>query len=235
MVEERKIGIAIPTFNRAEMTIDSFIDVYHDERIGQITIVDDASDIEVFNRLKSITAHLPKVKLHRNLFNKDCYFNKLTSISFSDYDWNILLDSDNSIGKDYIDRLFELDWEEDCIYTPSFAKPNFDFRAYEGLIVSRHNVSQYIDKPMFEVCLNAANYFVNKNKYIETWTNETDPVTSDSIFMVKRWLERNGKIFIVPNLYYEHRVWEQSHWKNNNHRTPKGFHESILQKLRELK
>lgn len=234
-MEDRRIAIAIPTFNRSEMTIDAFIDVYNDERVGEIIIVDDASDIEIYNQLKSIADKLPKVKLFRNIFNKDCYFNKLTAVSYASLDWVVLLDSDNKIDTSYIDIIYELHWQDQCIYTPSFAKPSFDFRAYEGLTIARHNVAQYVDKPMFEVCLNAANYFVNKNKYCENWTNEIDPVTSDSIFVAKRWLERGGEIFIVPNLNYEHRVWNESHWQNNNHRTPAGFHQDILNQLKQLK
>ena len=238
MQDDRKISICIPTWQRSEMTIDAFYDVYNDERVSEVVIVDDASDLAIYEELKSVTDCLPKVKLYRNIINRDCYRNKNTAIGYSSQQSSgcILLDSDNKIDQNYIDTLYALEkWEVDTIYTPSFASPHFDFRAYEGLTVTKENVAEYIEKPMFEVCLNAANYFVNGLMYLMFWDDKVDPVTSDSIYMAYKWLEAGNKIYIVPGLQYEHRVHEGSHYKNNVHRTAPGFHESILQKLRELK
>lgn len=236
MKDERRISICIPTFNRAEMTIESFLDVYGDDRVGEIIISDDASDLAIYEELKSITDCLPKVKLYRNLTNQDCYFNKATAIGYATNDWAILLDSDNKISADYLDKLYEIpEWCISTIYTPSWANPHFDFRAFEGMTITRKNVAEWIDKPLAEVCLNAANYFVDVYKYLEVFDTQTNPVTSDSIYQCYNWLLEGGKISIVRGLQYEHRVHEGSHYKNNVHRTAPGFHESILQKLRELK
>ncbi len=232
----RQIGIVIPTFERPELTISSFIEVYGDERIAQITIVDDASSIESFKRLKQITDNLSKVKLIRNISNQDCYRNKYTAVFNSDCEWNIVLDSDNAIDKSYINELYSYPvWHEGTIYTPSFAKPQFDFRPYEGRAYWKTNVAEYIDKPMFEVCLNACNYFVNKNEYIKVWDGSVDPVTSDSIYFMSKWFEEGNLLYIVPNLHYEHKVHDGSHYQKNVSRTPQGFHESILNKLKEMK
>lgn len=235
MIDNRRIGIAIPSYNRVQMTLDSFADVYDDYRVKEIIIVDDASDLDKFNELKEKCSLLEKVKLYRNEENRDCYANKFTAIAYSNCDWNILLDSDNKIGVDYIDKLYDKTvWDDQVIYTPSFAAPQFDFRAYEGMIVRRNNVSEYVDKPLFEVMLNAANFFVNRQQYISIWDDGVDPVTSDSVFFTYKWLEANNVIYVVEGLQYFHRVWEGSHYKNNVMRTPEGFHESVLNKLREL-
>lgn len=239
MLDSRRISIVIPTYRRPEMTLSSFLKVYNDERVHSIVIVDDCSPDGSYEELQELTSLMPKVKIYRNDTNVDCYKNKRIAVGYSSTDFCIQLDSDNEIDESYIDKIFSLKWDDNCIFTPSWAKPHFDFRAYEGVTISKHNVSQYVDKPMFEVCLNAANYFVNKNKYIETWSDEVDPVTSDSIFFVSKWLERRGEIFIVPGLHYEHRVGthteERSHYQKNVSRTPNGFHESILNKLRGFK
>ncbi len=235
MTDTRTISIAIPTWNRPDLTIESFYDVYNDERISEIVIVDDASTIENYEDLKSMTDALPKVKLYRNQENVDCYQNKAMAVAYSSNEYCILLDSDNKIDKSYIDTIFEYDWKADTILTPSFAKPHFSFLPYENLIVSKENVADYIDKPMLEVCLNACNFFVNKDAYLKIWDGEVDPVTSDSIYMAYRWLEAGGKIHVVKDLHYLHSVHDGSHYQNNVSRTPKGFHENILQKLIELK
>lgn len=236
MNDQRKISISIPTWNRFEETMESFMDVYYDDRIEQITIVDDASDFRYYEQLAGLCSHLEKVNLRRNESNSDCYRNKYLSLVFTYKQRSILLDSDNKISKDYIDKLYSIpEWDSKTIYTPSFASPHFDFRAYEGITVTKENVAEYIDKPMFEVMLNAANFFVDRNEYIRIWDRDTDPVTSDSIYFCLKWLEAGNKIYVVPGLTYHHRVWEDSHYQKNQHRTPQGFHESILQKLRELK
>lgn len=235
-IDNRKISICIPTFNRPEMTIESFYDVYDDERISEIIVVDDASNNDVYEDLKSMTDCFPKVKLYRNLINQDCYRNKMIAISFATNEWCILLDSDNKIDKSYINGIYyEQKWGEKMIYTPCFAKPTFDFRQYMGTVVTKENVAQFIDLPLFETCLNAANYFVNRNEYLKIWDGSIDPCTSDSIYMCLRWLESGDKIYIHPLMKYEHRIHDGSHYKNNVHRTPDGFHENILQQLRDMK
>lgn len=234
MNEQRQISICIPSWNRSDMTIESFYDVYEDERIGEIIIVDDASDLEIYEDLKSMTDVLSKVRLYRNLTNQDCYRNKMTAASYANYPFIILLDSDNKIDKSYLDILFEIkEWNERTIYTPEFAAPNFNFNEYAGLLITKENISEHIDKPMFETMLNAANYFVHRDEYLKVWDGTVDPVTSDSIFQCYNWLAAGGKIQVVPNLIYQHKV-HAGHYQTNVSRTPIGFHEDILQKLKQL-
>ena len=238
MIDSRKISICIPSWERSEMTIESFLDVYNDERISEIIIVDDASGWDVYEDLKSMTDAFPKVRLCRNLNNLDCYFNKKTAISLADTnsEMAILLDSDNKISVDYLNKLYEIkEWDKNTIYTPSFAFPNFDFRNYEGLLITKENVAQWIDKPLFETMLNAANYFVNPAMYLEVWDGTTNPVTSDSIYQCYNWLKEGKKIQVVAGLTYEHTIHDGSHYKNNVSKTPQGFHESLLEKIRQLK
>jgi glycosyltransferase involved in cell wall biosynthesis len=233
---QQKISLAIPTFQRFDVLFESFKKVYHDERISEIVIVDDASDLDIFEKIRERASVMPKIKLIRNTNNRDCYQNKYTAMSYITNDFGILLDSDNVIDSSYLDIIFTyLPWSEKTIYTPSFAEPNFDFKAFEYLAITKHNVSQSMNDPIFETMLNAANYFVNKEQYLKTYDPDIDPVTSDSIYMAYRWLERGGTIFVCPGLKYFHRVWPESHYQKNVNRTPPGFHESILKKLKEFR
>lgn len=232
----RRISIAIPTYERFDVLFESFADVYNDERIESIVIVDDCSSKSCFDRVHSRSLQYPKITLYRNNSNQDCYTNKMIAVSFAPTEWCILLDSDNKIDKSYIDKLYQIPiWEDDTIYTPDFARPHFNFTDYSNVLFSSENISEYIDRPMFQTMCNAANYFVNKNTYLKNWDNETNPVTSDSIYMVYRHLSFGGKVKVLKDLQYNHRVWNESHYQNKNHLTPKGFHEKILQSLREMK
>lgn len=232
--DSRKISLCLTNYNRDEMLFEAFEKVYEDERISEIVISDDHSDINIYKQLQILWEYFPKVKMFRNIRNVDCYFNKKNAIELATNKWCILLDSDNKINTLYLNRIFDLEWNDDTIYTPDFARPQFDFTPYSDLTVTKENVSSYIDKPMFEVMLNACNYFVNRDEYLKVWDGSVDPVTSDSIFFTSKWIESGRKINVVRDMQYEHRIHNGSHYKTQNHRTPNGFHESILNKLRQL-
>ena len=229
----RTLSICIPTWSRVEMTLNSFKEVYNDDRVEAIIIVDDASDEHIYNKLKEECDKLSKVKLYRNLINRDCYANKYVSISLSPTDYCIILDSDNQIDTSYLDKIFEQEWAEDIILAPDWAKPTFNYTEYSDLIISKDNLKEYIDKPMFETCLNCMNYFVNKDAYCDVWDATTDPVTSDSLFQNYNWLMSGKYIHIVHELRYNHLVHNQSHYINNVQRTG-DFREILLEKIRKL-
>ena len=159
-----KISIIIPTWERVDMTLRSFSKVYDDERIYKIIIVDDCSSDGVYNELVNRTKDLNKINLYRNDVNLDAYKNKMKSVSLSPTDYCILLDSDNEIDIEYIDKIYEQTWAEDTILQPTFAKPLFDFRILNGLIVNKQNIMEHIDKHHFDTSLNGGNYFFNKEK-----------------------------------------------------------------------
>lgn len=231
----RKISVCIPTYNRLELTLKSFEKIKADERVDEIVIVDDCSTDGSFEYLKLALKYESKVKLFKNETNLDCYKNKFTAISKASNDYCILLDSDNEIDTDYLDRIYEQQWDTKIIFQPSFAQPLFDFREYEGLTITKENVAQYISRPMFDTMLNAMNFFVNRNEYLKAWDGTIDPVTADSIHFNYCWLINGGKINVVPNLSYQHLVHSGSHYQNNVARTPSGFYESVIERLKQLK
>ena len=138
----QQISICIPTWNRVEMTLNSFKKVYNDARIDTIVIVDDASDIDVYTRLKEECDKLSKVKLYRNVTNQDCYANKFVAVSYSPTDYCILLDSDNQIDKTYIDKIYSQTWDKKTILAPDFARPLFDYTEFSGMTISKDNVAK---------------------------------------------------------------------------------------------
>lgn len=241
MNDERKISICIPTFNRPELTISSFIEVYGDERISEIIIVDDASEIHNYDRLKKITDNLPKVKLYRNEENLDCYRNKAKAISYADNRNCILFDSDNTLDKQYIDKVFDvINWGDYVAMLPSFAAPHFNYTKYEGLTITRQNVNHNAADPTFTTMLNTANCFVDRDFYLKCFDHSIDPHTADSIYMNYRMLDAGGSIYVVPGLTYIHRIDDHKgeqggHYNMNVHKTPPGFHDSIVQKLKDMR
>lgn len=231
----RQVSIAIPTWNRPEMTIAAFEQVYSDERVAEILICDDFSTEDNYASLQSMVINLDKVKLIRNDENMDCYKSKFIAIASCKSDWAILFDSDNILDKSYLDAIYELPkWERGVFYLPSWAMPTFDYRAFEGSLITKGNINEYIDKPMFSTCLNTANFFVNKKDYSEAFDPLVDPHTADSIYINYRHLSLGGSLFVVPKLFYMHTIHNGSHYKNNNHLTG-NFYNEVEEKIKQLK
>lgn len=234
-MDEREISVCCPTWNRFELTTHAFEKILDDERITEFIVRDDKSTDGSFEELTEFYKDNGKVTVSSNESNLNCYRNKAQSLDYISTDFAILIDSDNVIDKSYIDAIYAIpEWDENTFYTPSWAMPHFDFREFEGLTLSKENIAQYIHIPKIEVCLNAANYFVNQQTYLKCFDESVDPVTSDSIFMAVRLLEMGGKIHIVPNMHYEHRIHDGSHYRNNVSRTPKGFHQTLIDKLKNM-
>jgi glycosyltransferase involved in cell wall biosynthesis len=233
------ITLCLTNYNRTDLLFESFAQVIDDDRISEIVIVDDHSDMECFTRVSEYCFQIPKVRLYRNEKNLDCYRNKREAVSKASNEWVILFDSDNIMTKAYVDALFtvEQDWiaPNNIIYQPSAARPHFIFTSYSGLIVDKYNVSLHIEESAFSTMLNAMNYCVNRDEFLRVWDGSVDPVTSDSLYQNYNWLKAGNSIYVVPGLEYEHRVHNGSHYQNNVRRTPQGFHDSIIQKFKELK
>jgi glycosyltransferase involved in cell wall biosynthesis len=234
-----KYSLCIPTYNRTDLLYESFSKVINDDRIDEIVIVDDCSSPEVWSAMVSHFRSIRnghKVKLYRNDVNKDCYRNKKESISHANNSWCILLDSDNIIDTTYLDAitLSEKHFDQYTIFQPSFAKPHFNFGWFSDRVINRSNLSEFINNESFQTMLNAMNFVVNRTEYLNVWDGSIDPVTSDSIYFNYKWLEAGNSIYVTPGMHYDHRVHNGSHYQNNVKRTPHGFHDSIVQKLKAL-
>jgi len=235
------ISLCITTYNRYELLLQSFAQVLHDERISEIIIVDDYSDIDIFEKVAAAVKYMPRVKLYRNEKNIDCYYNKAKAIRYarnSPYTQCILLDSDNMIDSEFIDVLIAARgnkvWDKDTIYAPEFAAPQFNYKRFKGLTIQKENVAQYMEAPFFQILLNTCNYFVNRNEYLLSFDENKNPHTADTIYQNMNWLKAGKKIFVVPGLVYYHRLHDGSHYEINNHRTGK-FLEKVVNELKALK
>lgn len=233
MADDRRISLVIPNYNRVDMLLQSFEKVYNDERISEIIVSDDHSEAGVYYELEKLFAHLPKVKMFRQDINVDCYLNKRQAVELATNDFVILFDSDNILGTDYLDRVFEHEWEADTILAPYFAKPHFDYRAFGNLVISKNNVASLMKEKMFSTLLNTCNYFVCRKQYLNFFDDSVDPVTSDSEYFNYCWLAGGNKIKVVAGMEYFHRVHDESHFKINNRRT-NGFDQIVKEKLLAL-
>ena len=233
------ISLCLTTYNRTDLLFQSFEQVINDDRISEIVISDDRSDDNIYQAILDKYKGVEKVKIFRNHQNLDCYRNKRQAVKLATNDWVIIFDSDNIITPKYIDAICSKSWEPSIILQPSFAKPHFNFRNFIGT-VTKNNLRHLMNDATFQTMLNAMNYFVNRNEYLRVWDysqpllNQLDPVTSDSLFQNYAWLASGNSFSVVADMEYEHRVHDGSHYQQNVRRTPQGFHDSIIQKLKQL-
>jgi len=232
------ISACFTNYNRTDLLFEAIEPFLTDDRISEIVISDDCSSPEIYQTIVWKYNGIDKVKIFRNEVNLDCYRNKRQAVKHASYEWVLLLDSDNIFSKQFIDAIFsQREWHKEWAYTPEFAKPHFDFRLLSGTGLSKNNIASYLPNGNCETMLNAMNYFVNRDEFLRVWgiSGNEDPVTSDSLFQNYNWLKGGNTIYITPGLQYEHRVHNGSHYQQNVRRTPNGFHEDILNKLKAMR
>ena len=227
------ISLCLTNHNRTQMLYESFEQVLNDDRISEIVISDDCSDPAIYQDIVWKFLGHSKVKVYRNEKNIDCYKNKKRAVELATNDWVILFDSDNILTTKYIDAIGIYE-NPKVLYQPCFARPHFDFRPFQGEAITKHNVKRFADNVKFQTMLNAMNYFVNRNEFLMVWDGHIDPVTSDSLFQNYNWLKAGNTIVVREGMEYDHRVHAGSHYQNNVKRTPMGFHNELLSKLKRL-
>lgn len=208
-----KLTLAITTFNRYKLLLESFAGVIDDPRIDEILIMDDCSEIEYWNKIKELPKFNPKIRVIRQLENRGMSVNKRDAVFNSANKWVILFDSDNIIGKDYLDALYtdafiNNEQMSRFIYCPSFAKTQFDYRKFESKIfgIKSLGVKPDLSDAMLNCFFNTCNYVVNKNKYLEVWQENKEMKGSDTIWFNYLWLKSGNYFRVSPDMHYTHRV-----------------------------
>lgn len=232
---DQKISLCITNWNRDTLLYDSFKHVVDDERISEIVIADDVSDMKYYSVVELLCRKHPKIKLIRNEKNLGCYFNKRRVIELASNDWVIIFDSDNTLKKDYLDALYSLpEWHPNTVYAPDFARPHFDYTHFSGMTIDRRTVAKFIGKTRFDCLINCMNYFVNRGQYLLTHDNSGfEPWTADTIYQNYNWIKAHNKIHVLKGLQYDHLIHKQSHYQNYNHKTGDFFNQ-IEARLRRM-
>lgn len=203
------LTFAVTVYNRYEMLLESFAGIIDDPRIDEVLIMDDASDEKYWQKIEQLPKFNRKIKVIRQLQNRKMQQNKADAISYSKNDWVIIFDSDNQMDKTYLDAL-PSELFADTIYMPDFAKPQFSFKEYSGLLFNKSNVKSFIHNPSFNVLLNCCNYVVNKHEYLKAYKYNPDIDGADTINMAKNWLLAGNNFFVVPSMEYYHKIHDGS-------------------------
>jgi glycosyltransferase involved in cell wall biosynthesis len=235
MSDPRKLSICITNYNRESMLHEAIVQVIDDDRIDDIVISDDCSEYNLYARIKQYYKDAPKVRISMTDTNMGCYRNKRRAISLAKNEFVVIFDSDNIMGKDYIDRVFSRQWDKRIIFAPDFAIPHFNYTSFSGFTIEKFNVRNMVGLKHFTALINTMNYFVNRDEYLRVWDKDMkEPWTADSAYQNYRWLEAGNSIHVLAGLQYEHRVHDGSHYQEHNRKTGKLF-DQVMDKMRNLK
>lgn len=228
------ITAAFTHWNRFSMLCEAMVPFFAHSMISEIVVSDDSSTDGSWTRLQEMLRGFSKASLYRNERNLDCYANKAKAVEHATSEWVILCDSDNTYSLDFITTIQKLAPHDPSVaYLPTFARPHFDYREFNGLIVDKSNVAAHMESVTFRTALNTANHFFFRQRYLDAFDPSVDPHTADSIYMNLRWLERGGRLMFVPGLHYNHRVHPGSHYQLNNKKTG-DFIREVEARLRSL-
>ena len=189
------------------MLFESFEQVLDDDRVSEIVIVDDNSEDNFWKKVKNYCDGKEKIKLFRNRKNLGCYKNKREAIAQAQNEFVIIFDSDNIMTKDYIDKIFDREWNENEILAPDFVH-SFDYRHFGGQTITKNNVSGYTRTLRFDCLINTMNYFVHRDNYLKVWDGSIEPWTADTIYQNFRWLDSGRSFHVLKGLEYKHRIKE---------------------------
>jgi glycosyltransferase involved in cell wall biosynthesis len=227
-----KLSLCITTYNRFELLKESYAQVIDDPRISEIIIVDDCStEPGIKERVNGLAGG--KVKVYHQGQNRGMSRNKADAISYASNEWCIIFDSDNVIGKDYLDAFYNLFIEGDLdkgmwntlapiskfIFCPDFAKPEFDYREFKignggigirtGIYAKRESAHE-IKNDRYNCLMNTCNYIVHRDNYLATYSFNPDHIASDTIWFNYNHLKNGGLFCVVPGMQYYHRVHKGS-------------------------
>lgn len=227
------LSLCITTFNRFDLLKESYSQVIDDPRISEIIIVDDCStEPGIKEKVNSLAGG--KVKVFHQAQNRGMSRNKADAIGYASNEWCLIFDSDNIIGKDYLDAFwkdrlqhewaFDQDnaWPElgdetmhpkNVIFCPDFAKPDFNYTRYSTLemqVFDKSNAGFHIGDDTFNCLMNTCNYIVNRDFYLKTYQYNPVHFASDTIWHAYNHLKSGGLFHIVPGMQYYHRVHKGS-------------------------
>jgi glycosyltransferase involved in cell wall biosynthesis len=222
----RVISVAIPHYNNARFMRETLSPLITDDRINEIVICDDASkDIQELEEvIKDLNCS--KIKLFNNQSNLGCYYNKLESVSKCSNDWAILLDSDNVIEKDYIDKLYTIEnWQQNIIYAPvhaiTFPGPistSLNYERFSDMIINKDVYVDEFNTINFMCLMNNCNYFLPVKEYTSCMNNpnlnyDRHQIDSqDSSVLFTEWICNNNFVKVVSGLKYKHRTHQLSNY-----------------------
>jgi len=168
-----KLSLCIPTLNRFNGFLNGYIEKYlqflNNGVIDEIIINDENGNdyLKIFDKYGDTN---PNFRVYKNENVLGVFLNKLKVCSYAKNNFIALIDSDNFCNIDFfiIIKKYILNnnlylYDKPLLLSPSFAKPNFNFKHFENAVIKRNTIKNYENLTGFPILMNAGNYIVTKN------------------------------------------------------------------------
>lgn len=243
-----KISLCIPTKDRFDTFLkDNLTKYLQNTYINEIIISDENGE-----DVKKIEEHFPndvetkKIKLYKNEKTLGPFLNKTKACVFAKNEWIALIDSDNYADETYFKNIYNYivinKPSQYSILSPSFAKPNFDYRSLENFILTKDTLREVKNydkknKHILSTLLNTGNYVLNKT--IINNLNIKDEMTyiplssaCDVILMNTMFFEQHSEFqfHVLKDLQYDHVVHPGSTYLTT-HQLNTNFNNAVYQRF----
>lgn len=231
----KKISIAIPSFNSSLFIEECIKGFANSKFIDEYIIQDDCSNAENSENLKNIVRKLENdlnINLYENKKNLGAFKNKFLNIKNCKNDLVYQIDSDNICASNIDNVLKKIDINDKNIYYPSkiyqfrkypkcammtsflnkkykvtFTKNDFVFNSSNIKKAIRGENNYTVDKNINWV-LNSGNFIVNKNKYLDVFSpliTENKRYPLDAVAISFYWIKSGYHIKTLKSLKHFHR------------------------------
>jgi glycosyltransferase involved in cell wall biosynthesis len=209
-----RFSVGIPHYNRGKLIYRPLFNLLHHPLVNEVVIVDDGSIEEEYRALMEFVDSLhcgDRVKVFRRNENRGALLTKLECVERCDSEWVLLLDSDNTAFRGYLDGLGRIQKPKaDTFYCAEWAWPRFSFRALgiDTIDFSRAVSLCRDGRLRRHYIINDGNYLVNRGSYCH-YVSRIGEIPSDVVdVMVVNylWLSGGGKLQMLSGKSYNHRV-----------------------------
>lgn len=227
-----QLTVAIPTMRRWKGFLEKSLPTFlNNDSVRWVLLCDETGE-DVKAIQASRWANHPKLILHVNERRLGMYGNKRRCVELSPTDWVAVLDSDNLFPEEYFEALFEL-WRDEGSNTKTVYAASEIIRVFlktgeseertahfRGMRIHKGNWNQVLTMKAWNFLLNDGNWVAHKS-VLDAWPfiPEEQVKATDSIRIVKGFVEKGWTYSIVPGMKYIHTVHDDSEWIKTEQRS----------------
>lgn len=210
-------SVAIAHFNRGSLIHLPLFNLLNHPAVEDVVIVDDGSDKAQFDALLRSVDHTgagDRIRVHRRERNLGALATKAEAVSLAKRDWVLVLDSDNTAFRGYLDALSQAELSPDTFYCASRAFPFFDFAEFQGRRIDFNRCCQWVSSGVLRrsSLINDGNYLVPRKHYGDAVESLGSPGKdgADVMLVNYRWLTSGGSLQVTTRSVYLHRLGNES-------------------------
>jgi len=242
--------LCIPTMERYDKFLSKSLPLYIDNPLINEIIITDENGNDI-NKIINSNINRDKLKLYKNKNRLGPFLNKLSACKYALNEWIVLIDSDNFADFNYFNNAYEyiktLENTKYTIISPSFAKPEFNFKHLQNKTINKFNLREIVNfdntyrgsYSSLHILMNTGNYILNKSlindlDISKEINNIQYSSACDVIYMNTLFFEQfNLNFHVLSNLEYYHAIHDDSIYKKTNIYFRK-FNNSIYNRFRLL-